>query len=155
MVSHGTQKKRRSGTKQSRKTFKKHREVRIYNAINNTQMKEQYDKNKSPAANMAIFGLVSDSNRIAGQMDPTKKQPAFCGYASVVDNGETFADRNVKRRKMTEVDMEYALKNITKHGTDYDKMMMDILCNERQFTAQKLKTLCENYYKYKESSSAE
>ena len=63
----------------------------------------------------------------------------------MVGNAEAYTEENPKRKKISEIDMEYAKANISKHGTNYDKMEMDIKTNSRQLTSKKMATLCAKY----------
>lgn len=46
---------------------------------------------------------------------------------------------------MSEVDQQYAVDNILKHGDDYSKMAKDTKTNVYQHTAAKMKKMCEKY----------
>lgn len=146
MVKHGTQKKRRAGFKVTRKA-PKHRSVKIANSVANPDIKKLYDKNKTPSENLTAFGLVADVNNLKGKEDsalPLKKNAAFVGYGQVVDSNN-FSDKNPRRKKISEFDMEYAALNIKKHGEDYKAMERDIKTNNRQMTARQLEKLCTLY----------
>lgn len=143
MVRHGTQKKRRAGFKVTRKA-PKHRSVKIANSVTNAEIKKIYDKNKTPSANLESFGLVADVNNLKGKEDsaiPKKSHAAFVGYGQVVQS-DNFSDQNPKRRKISDVDMEYATANMRKHGEDYKAMERDIRTNNRQLTAKQIEKLC-------------
>jgi hypothetical protein len=152
MVKHGTQKKRRAGNKVTRKA-PKHRDVKVANSVVNPEIKKIYDKTKTPSENLNAFGLVSDVNNLKGKDDsaiPLKKHAAFVGYGQIMD-GDNFADRNPRRKKISEFDMEYAAANIKKHGTDYKAMERDIKTNNRQLTARQIERMCELYKEVQES----
>ena len=146
MVRHGTQKKRRSGAKVTRKA-PKHRAVKIANSVANTSVKKVYDKSKTPSQNLTSFGLIADVNNLKGNADsliPFSKHAAFVGFGQVMES-DTFADKNPKRRKISDVDMEYAAANISKHGNNYKAMEMDVKCNVKQLTEGQMKKLCTLY----------
>jgi hypothetical protein len=152
MVKHGTQKKRRAGHKITRKA-PKHRSVKIANSVANAEVKKVYDKTKTPSENLAAFGLVSDVNNLRGKIDsavPPKKHAAFVGYGQIVES-DNFSDRNPKRKKISEFDMEYAALNIAKHGEDYKAMERDVKTNNRQLTAKQMEKMCRLYIAEKES----
>jgi hypothetical protein len=71
MVRHGTQRKRRAGniTKQKQQA---HRSLRITKAIQFNDIREQYDKTKSPTENLAEFGLETDCNKIGAGPNITR-----------------------------------------------------------------------------------
>lgn len=146
MVRHGTQKKRRAGFKITRKA-PKHRSVKIANSVANAEVKKLYDKSKTPSENLASFGLVADVNNLKGKEDsaiPRKKHAAFVGYGQVCDS-DNFSDKNPKRKKISEFDMEYAAANIKKHGEDFKAMERDIKTNSRQLTAKQIEKVCKLY----------
>jgi len=160
MVSHGTQKKRRRGTK-TVAPRKKHIVVRIANKVTNRAIKEVWDKDISPADNISNFGLNANPNQtLAGatgglgrKMKPkpaNADSAAFVGLAKVPTETDlaknNVADANPKRRVMSEMDQEYAVTCIKKHGEDYEAMARDIKkCNVQQLTAHKLKKMCLLY----------
>lgn len=152
MVRHGTAKKRRSGVKITRPQ-QKHRVVRIANSVTNKDIKAKYDKNKTPKENLTALGLVFDSNNIHNESSNKgkKESAAFLGFARIVD-GKNFSEINPKRKLMSEVDFEYAKDNIAKHGTNYKAMERDINTNNRQYTEQKMETLCKKYNSMLDSS---
>jgi hypothetical protein len=148
MVRHGTQKKRRSGRKVTR-VGGKHRVIKIANSVVNADIQAMYDKNKTPSANLADFGLVSDVNNLKGRSDSTlpiknAKHAAFVGFGTIID-GETKIDQNPRRKQISEFDCAYAAANIKKHGVDYKAMERDIKLNSRQNTAKQMERLCVKY----------
>jgi hypothetical protein len=160
MVKHGTQKKRRRGQK-TVAPKKKHIKLRIANKVTNLAIKEVWDKNLSPADNISNFGLNANPNQtLAGaagglgrKMKPkpaNADSAAFVGLAKVPTDDDlaqnTMSDPNPKRRVMSEMDQEYAVTCIKKHGEDYEAMARDIKkCNVQQFTEHKLKKMCKLY----------
>ena len=153
MVKHGTQKKRRAGFKVTRRA-PKHRTVKIANSVENVEIKKLYDKTKTPSANLEAFGLIADVNNLKGKEDsaiPLKKHAAFVGYGQIVDN-DNFSDKNPRRKKISEVDMEYAASNIEKHGNNYKAMEKDIKTNCRQLTARQMEKMCALYTEIGEES---
>lgn len=145
MVKHGTQKKRRAGFKISRKA-PKHRNVKIANSVANVEIKKLYDKNKTPAANLAAFGLTADVNNLKGKEDsalPPKKHAAFVGYGQVMESS-TF-EKNPRRKKISDFDAEYAALNMKKHNDDWKAMEKDIKTNHRQYTAKQMAKICVLY----------
>ena len=150
MVRHGTQKKRRAGFKVTRKP-PKHRTERVANSVTNVAVKKIYDKNKTPSENLAAFGLASDVNNLKGSADsaiPLTKHAAFVGFGQVME-GEACPDKNPKRKRISEVDSDYAAANIAKHGDDYKAMERDIKVNVRQSTARQMEKLCVLYLEEK------
>ncbi len=145
MVRHGTAKKRRSGVKVTRKQ-QKPRNARIVSSIVNQDIKVKYDKKKSPKENLESFGLVFDANNLENESSNkgNRESAAFLGFAKIVE-GETFVEKNPKRKTISEVDAEYAQLNINKHGTNYKAMERDIISNNRQYTDTKMQKLCEKY----------
>ena len=81
MVKHGTAKKRRSGLKVTRKP-PQNRHLRIIKSVVNKDIKNSYDKSKSPKENLSEFGLVADANNLNNTTNPNKKKKnaAFIGY---------------------------------------------------------------------------
>jgi Ribosome biogenesis protein Nop16 len=149
MVKHGTAKKRRRGLKVSRKP-QKHRNVRVASAVP-PEIKDAYDKTKSPAENLASFGLEANPNIIKKKqviVEPgiatNKKKPAFLGFATVPESDD-MQDRNPRRRKMSEFDQKYVVKCIKKHGEDYKAMERDIKLNTSQYTESRMRTMCKTY----------
>ncbi len=145
MVSHGTAKKRRSGSSKTKHKPQKRVQVRILRKLTNPEMKEKYDKKLTPVQLMESMGLVSDSNGDLKGKAKELKGSAFLGFAHILDEGDNFHDQNPKRKAISEFDCEYASKNIDKHGANYTKMAMDIITNDRQFSAKKMETLCTKY----------
>jgi hypothetical protein len=146
MVRHGTQKKRRAGFKVTRKA-PKNRVVKIANSVANADIKKLYDKNKTPSANLASFGLAADVNNLKGTEDsaiPLKKHAAFVGYGQVMESS-SFPDKNPRRKKISDFDSEYAALNMKKHNDDWKAMEKDIKTNHRQYTAKQMAKICVLY----------
>jgi hypothetical protein len=146
MVRHATQKKRRSGGKVTRRA-PKHRAVKIANSVANVEIKKIYNKDKTPSQNLASFGLAADVNNLKGSEDsaiPLKKHAAFIGYGQVMES-DNFADKNPKRKKISEFDMNYAAANIKKHKDNYKAMERDIKLNTRQLTEKQMEKMCKLY----------
>jgi len=146
MVKHGTAKKRRRGLKVSRKA-PKHRDVRIASAVP-SEIKPAYDKSKSPADNLASFGLDADANHFKQKSVPgghgDKKNAAFLGFA-VVPESDDLAEKNPKRRRISEADQQYIVLLIRRHGEDYKAMERNIQLNVQQHTENKLKRMADMY----------
>lgn len=125
--------------------------MKIANSVINAEVKKLYDKNKTPSENLASFGLVADVNNLRGKEDsaiPPKKYAAFIGFGQLVES-DNFSDRNPKRKKISEFDMEYAGRNIEKHGDNYKAMERDIKTNSRQLTEKQMEKLCRLYLEEK------
>jgi hypothetical protein len=121
--------------------------LRVANAVQDTLCKKTWDKTKTPAQNLASMGLDPSPNAVKREhfVDPTKK--GFVGMIDLPENNESdpYGVANPKRRQMSQYDQEYITRCVAKHGTDYDKMVMDIKTNFQQLTAQKLKKMHEKY----------
>jgi hypothetical protein len=165
MVKHGTQKKRRSGLKTTRKP-KKHIAVRVANKVTDSAIRAAWDKSLSPADNLSNFGLNANPNQsLAGAVTglgrkklpkpPNANSAAFLGMAKIPTETDlaqdSLADPNPKRRIMSEADQEYAVRCIKKYGTNYAKMAGDIKVNAKQHTEHKLEKMCELYGALSES----
>ena len=149
MVKHGTAKKRRRNQKVSRKG-PKHRDLRIAAGVP-PEIREAYDKKKSPVENLASFGLDADPNHFKKKSVPggvAKNSAAFLGFAVVPQSDDltTLPDKNPKRRKMTEIDQQYVVNCIKEHADDYKAMERDIKVNVQQHTQHKMKKMCELYH---------
>jgi hypothetical protein len=145
MVKHGTAKKRRRGNKVTRKGLT-HRNVRIASGVP-PEIRNAYDKTKSPVENLASFGLDADPNHFKKKSVPggiEKKNAAFLGFA-VVPESDDLKDKNPKRRKMSEVDQKYIKTLIESHGDDYKAMSFDLKLNVQQYTEAKLKNMDKKY----------
>lgn len=156
MVKHGTQKKRRSGRKTTRKSLPKHRDVKVANSIQNLHIKKIYNKNITPSENLQSFGLLSDVNNLKGKSDsilPLSANAAFLGFGKVLNSNDDneiinhmSIDTNPKRKVISEFDQNYAKVNIDKHGDNYKAMEKDIIVNNRQYTANQMEKLCNKYH---------
>ena len=149
MVKHGTAKKRRRNQKVSRKG-PKHRDLRIAAGVP-PEIRNAYDKNKSPEENLASFGLDADVNHFKKKSVPggvANKSAAFLGFAVVPqsDDLKTLPDPNPKRRKMSEIDQQYVVNCIQAHADNYKAMERDIKLNVQQYTEGKMKKMCELYH---------
>jgi hypothetical protein len=146
MVDHGTAKKRRRGVKVTRKKLPVNRFLKISNSVKHKDIRAMYDKKKSPRENMTEFGLVFDANNLNNETKKKPEHPAFLGYATLQlpDDG-TYAQKNPKRKPLSEIDSEYARVNIEKHGTNFKAMERDIEVNDRQYTEEKMEKLCNKY----------
>lgn len=146
MVRHGTAKKRRRGVKVTRKGPKP-APLRVANAMQDTLLRQHWDKTKTPAQNLAAMGLDPSPNAVKREhfADPTKK--GFVGMIELPQNPESdpYGVGNPKRRQMSQYDQEYITRCVAKHGTNYDKMVMDTKTNFQQLTAQKLQKMHEKY----------
>ena len=128
--------------------------LRIANAIVSTDIKQTYDKTKSPSQNLANLGLDPDPNNsrkkrgIVGadgeQLIQNKVATAFMGFATIPQSSQ-FQDKNVKRRIMSEIDQVYIKNLMTKYGDNYKAMERDIKLNYNQLTEQKCKTMSEKF----------
>lgn len=158
MVRHGTNKKRRRGLKVTRKA-KKHLKLRIANAVPEV-VKEEWDKSKTPAENLAAFGLEADPNiTLSGTNGVGRKHrkpkdgsedkgssPAFLGMCIIPREGrDAMKEANPKLKVLAETDQKYAAALIAKYGDDYAKMHKDIKINFNQLTEQKCKVLCQKF----------
>jgi len=117
MVRHGTAKKRRRGIRVTRKSQKKSI-VKIVNAVQDKYMREIWDRNKTPAENIASLGLdpnpngsyhrnvlkLSDANKNATD----KNSLAFGGFVDLSKVKPNEINSNNKRRIMSEEDQRYA-----------------------------------------------
>lgn len=145
MVKHGTAKKRRRGNKVSRKGLS-HRNVRIASGVP-PEIRNAYDKTKSPEENLSSFGLDADTNHFKKKSVPggvVKKNAAFLGFA-VVPESDDLRERNPKRRTMSEEDQKYIVALVVKHGDDYKAMSFDLKLNVQQYTEAKLKNMDKKY----------
>lgn len=145
MVSHGTAKKRRSGSNKVRQKSLKAVQVRIKNKLSNPLLKAAYDKKLTPVQLMASMGLVANANADLKGKAKELKGSAFLGFANILEEGDNFADQNPNRKTISDFDAAFAKRNIDKYGADYKKMERDIVVNDRQYTAKKMETLCEKY----------
>ena len=149
MVRHAVAKKRRRGVKVTRKP-PKHRVVKVANSVVNPNVKSLYDKSKTPSQNLQAFGLNPDANAVQTDTPLDGNYAGFVGYGNAVD-GVCYSEANPKRRKISDFDMRYAAKNISKHGEDYKSMELDIKTNDRQLTAKQMEKLCRVYKEEKAS----
>jgi hypothetical protein len=154
MTKHGTAKKRRRGLKVKQKQ-QKHISVRIVKSITNPLIRSSYDKTKTPKENMEALGFLTNANDITKNSENSipsnnnNPKSAFVGYINFEKEStlesKDLAECNPKRKKISEFDKSYALKNIEKHGTNFEAMAKDIMTNDRQYTAKKIEKLCKLY----------
>lgn len=149
MVNHGTQKKRRSGRKVTRKPQKSWG-VRQKNAVTDATMKGVWDSKHSVVENYAKAGLTSKVNKFSEIRALNSKERAFEGYMAVGP------DINVRGAnflgKMSKFDQEYAVQLIDAHGEDYTAMERDTKTNTRQCSANQARKICEKYLTLKEDN---
>ena len=133
-MKHAPAKKRRRGGKVKLRV-QKHRVVRIANAVVMKEVKELYNKNLTPAENLANFGLMSDSNDIKTLKEAPidKKKAAFVGYAELPSVP--------KKKIISEWDREYINGCVQKHGENVAAMIKDISVNYNQLTEAKFMKL--------------
>lgn len=156
MVKHGTAKKRRRGLKTKRKP-RKHAQLRVANKVPEA-IKDEWDKNKSPADNLASFGLLSDPNSSLSNTNGVGRKhvkptdgtqhhsAAFLGMCIVPREGRDHGkEHNPKLKTLAETDQKYASALIAKYGDNYSKMFKDTKLNFMQLTEQKLTKLCEKF----------
>ena len=151
---------RRKGTSKVTRKARKNVQLRVANKLTNQAIKKEWDKKLSPADNLANFGLNADVNHSLGEYtmqsgrkkerkDPNAVSAAFVGMAAIPSDKDlsvnSLSEHNPKRRPMSEVDQQYAVDNILKHGDDYSKMAKDTKTNVYQHTAAKMKKMCEKY----------
>jgi len=147
-VKHGTNKKRRRGGKVTRKA-KKHIHLRVEAKIPQI-VKDEWDRSKTPAENLASFGLEHDMNKGIGRKrdrkptDGSVKSAAFVGMMEVPR--DDFKEHNPLLKKLAETDQKYAVALIKAHGDNYAKMARDIKVNVNQLTELKCKKLCEKFF---------
>lgn len=174
MVKHGTNKKRLSGRKVTRKG-PKHPKLKVVNSLVSKDIKAKYDSTVSPMQNLANMGLDPDPNnsrkkaQLEGSSEPVAKdKAAFMGFAVIPQvleciltplvnvpylsndllphmQSANFADTNAKRRVMSETDQAYAKSLILKYKDNYKKMEKDITTNYNQLTEAKCKATCEKF----------
>lgn len=154
MVQHGRNKKRMSGRAKVSRKQKKPAPLRIANSVVSKEVRDLYDKTKSPAQNLANMGLdpcPNNSRKKIGLTSKTgelllenKQASAFMGFAQMPESSK-FKDINIKRRLMSEVDQKYTKALMTKHSDDYKAMEKDIKLNYNQLTQQKCKSMCEKF----------
>ena len=146
-------KNRRTRAKVSRKQ-KKPAPLRIANAITRREVKEVWDKTRSPSDNLSAFGLQADSNhQLKGSEGAhgrkTKPKVPSDEYAAFVGMGEVprsdFTEANPKRRLLSEEKQLYAVQNINKYREDYEAMKWDTETNPKQFTESQMKRLIKQY----------
>lgn len=143
MVRHGTQKKRRSGRKVTRKAALKDG-VKQRNAVRDADFKKTWDSKIGIVDNYAKAGLLANPNSV----DTIRKSNAKDGFVGFADlSSLKNIDRNPKRIEMSEFDQKYALSLIKKYKDDYKKMQFDTKLNTRQLTENQSKKMCEKYLK--------
>ena len=153
MVRHGTAKKRRRGIKITSKSLPKNKQIKIRNAIVHEGVRKLYDSKKTPTENLTLFGLTADVNKIKCSSQESTEDgqiscPAFMGYAETLEEGkDVYYDKNSKRKFLTEFQIQYIKRNIDAHGDNYEAMFRDIKVNDKQYTAQKLESLCLKYHR--------
>ncbi len=147
-------KKRRKGTKVTRKP-QKHIGVRIKNKIAKQEfMRDEWDHTRSPADNLSSFGLNPDPNRTFSSSregigrktkpkDPSSGSAAFMGVAEVPR--ADYKEKNDRARVMSEEKQKYAASCIKNHGDNYEKCAMDLKVNYNQNTANQIKKQCEKF----------
>ncbi len=151
---------RRKGAKKVTRKPRKHAQLRVMNKITNEAIKKVWNKKISPADNLSNFGLNPDVNQTLGdysmqsgrkklRQDPNETSAAFVGLAAIPSDKDlavnNLDERNPKARPMSEMDQQYAVNNILKHGDDYSAMARDIKVNTYQHTAAKMRKMCEKY----------
>jgi hypothetical protein len=145
MVRHGTQKKRRSGRKVTRKPQLAWGK-RQKNAVRDPVMREQWNSNESIESNFSKAGIVSEVNKISSIRKENSVSKAFEGFVDLPKELQKNPDTNHHQRgKMSEFDQEYAVKLIRKHGENYHRMQMDTKTNTRQMNSNQAKKFCEQY----------
>jgi hypothetical protein len=97
---------------------------------------------------MAAFGLDANPNSFKKKSMPggngSKKDAAFLGFVPLPES-DNLAEKNPKRRQMSEHDQKYVVALIKKHGDNYKAMERDIDTNVMQYSETKMKTLCGKY----------
>lgn len=135
-MKHAAAKKRRRGTK-VRLTPRKHRSVRVANAITNVSVKEVYNKRLTPAENLVKFGLEPDANKFiseaAAEAQLDKKHAGFVGFAEL--------PVAPKKKTLSADDREYIQTLVTKYGDNFTAMVRDISTNYNQLTEARLRKL--------------
>ena len=159
MPKQGNSIRRKGATKVTRKA-RKHAQLRVVNKITNEAIKQAWDKKLSPADTLSKFGLNPDVNHSLGdhemksgrkqkRKDPNELSAAFVGLATIPSDKDlavtNLQERNPKLKPMSEMDQQYAVNNIMKHGDDYGKMARDIKTNNYQHTSAKMQKMCEKY----------
>lgn len=146
MVDHGSNKKRRRGMKVTRKP-RKHKNVRVLRSIVSQEIKNLYDKEKSPKENFQAMGLVTDSNKLLEEKPVVENYPAFLGYADQVTGMIYQAPNSKNSKNLGQLDSIYAENNIKKHGDNYKAMERDLVSNPRQLSEAQISKLIKKYKK--------
>ncbi|RYH16409.1 hypothetical protein EON65_30145 [archaeon] len=139
MVSHGSAKKRRRGTK-----VKQNGQKNIYlrmSASVASNLKKVYDVDKSPEENLANMGLMADANA-QGKATAANANSAFVGYLTNYQN----APNKERKTKLSDLDKLYIKKCIDKHGEDYKAMERDMKLNYMQHTAKQMEKMIKKYH---------
>lgn len=148
MVSHQTSKRRRRGIRVTRK-LPKNIGFKIANSVVNDHVKNNYDKSKTVKENIKSMGLTLDVNNIKGSKSEEKhvdaKFPAFMGFAETVE-GSIMTRRVPTKKPLTQIQLNYAIANINKHGNNFKAMEKDIVTNYNQYTEKQIEKLITKYH---------
>lgn len=148
MVRHATVKKRRSGSKVSFKQ-QKHLSLRVQEKLNK-EIRKAYDKNLTVKENLANMGLVADPNEMEKSSAAAKKDSAFLGF---ITNSQGVESK--KKKKLSDLDLNYVRANVKKHGDDFKAMERDIKTNYMQHTAKQMEKLVKQYRQQVEEGDEE
>jgi len=157
MVRHGTQKKRRSGVKVTRK-LKKPASFKVAQKVVNPLFKLNYDKKKSPKENLQLMGLESDANNIVCSKPApliNKNYKAFEGFADLLSDTIDSIPKVVKVKILDEFQLQNAKQCLDKYKLNFSKMAKDISVNYNQLTELKLKKLCMDYIRQTNQSESD
>ena len=149
-VKHGRAKKGRSSSRRNKAMKGSHQVPKYKNPkglFKDAEVKATWDPKMSARKNLSKLGLAGAAN------DDIKRpsQQAFetIGALDPVELYDVPADGRVRAKKkhsdillpMSVSKQEYIVKNVTKHGTNFKKMSMDIKTNIEQETARQLEKL--------------
>lgn len=148
MVSHGSAKKRRRGTKVKQRAPKNI--FQRMSAAVASNLKKVYDVDKSAEENLANMGLMADANA-QGKATAANANSAFVGYLTNYQN----APNKERKTRLSDLDKLYVKKCMDKYGEDYKAMEKDMKLNYMQHTAKQMEKLVKKYYTAIEDSNAD
>ena len=103
-------------------------------------LRARWDKKKSPVDNLASMGLDADPNVL---VKTNKATDAFVGFIDLPSVDSKELDKNPKRKKISDADIEYGKACMLKYGKDYKAMERDIKTNYNQLSQNQMRKLCD------------
>ncbi|KAL7558059.1 hypothetical protein ACA910_009246 [Epithemia clementina (nom. ined.)] len=148
MVSHGRDRKRRAGRigKVKIKTFRTWTRWNPKPKFGDKRVKQHWDTNKSPSANLASMGLLALPNDLHNShQSSTPIQRTTATVVELFDIPESDKPSYKSRFPLSKEDEMYMAKCMAKWGDDYASMFRDIKTNEMQHTENQLRKMGSRY----------